>query len=220
MTRSSDRGRLTQENRNITRDEKTSAGVVQKSRRKRTDARKTMPSQGRESKDTQEGKQRARGRTTLARTLGKEVEDKKRAEGPMHNTASENPRKTKKAQRQTQTGNPRKRNRTDPQKEKDPPGEREPRPEDENGKQNASKTEKAKGVCRTRKRGAQKTQKATDSPQREDPVAEGTGDSAEAEETKRKRDRFSVALYATEERSPEGEKLCAGQNRGVKTKNK
>ena len=31
-----------------------------------------------------------------------------------------------------------------------------------------------------------------------------------------KRDRFSVALYATEERSPEDEKLYAGQNRGGK----
>ena len=31
-----------------------------------------------------------------------------------------------------------------------------------------------------------------------------------------KRDRFSVALYATEERSPEGEKLYAGQNRDGK----
>ena len=35
-----------------------------------------------------------------------------------------------------------------------------------------------------------------------------------------KRDRFSVALYATEERSPEGEKLYGGQNRGGKKKNK
>ena len=34
-----------------------------------------------------------------------------------------------------------------------------------------------------------------------------------------KRDRFSVALYATEERSPEDEKLYAGQNRGGKKKN-
>ena len=34
----------------------------------------------------------------------------------------------------------------------------------------------------------------------------------------KKRDRFSVALYATEERSPEGEKLYAGQNRGGKKK--
>ena len=33
-----------------------------------------------------------------------------------------------------------------------------------------------------------------------------------------KRDRFSVALYATEERSPEDEKLYAGQNRGKKKK--
>ena len=33
-----------------------------------------------------------------------------------------------------------------------------------------------------------------------------------------KRDRFSVALYATEERSPEDEKLYAGQNRGGKKK--
>ena len=32
------------------------------------------------------------------------------------------------------------------------------------------------------------------------------------------RDRFSVALYATEERSPEDEKLYAGQNRGGKKK--
>ena len=35
-----------------------------------------------------------------------------------------------------------------------------------------------------------------------------------------KRDRFSVALYATEERSPEDEKLYAGQNRGGKKKKK
>ena len=34
-----------------------------------------------------------------------------------------------------------------------------------------------------------------------------------------KQDRFSVALYATEERSPEDEKLYAGQNRGGKKKN-
>ena len=33
------------------------------------------------------------------------------------------------------------------------------------------------------------------------------------------RDRFLVALYATEERSPEDEKLYAGQNRGEKNKN-
>ena len=33
-----------------------------------------------------------------------------------------------------------------------------------------------------------------------------------------KRDRFSVALYATEERSPGNEKLYAGQNRGEKKK--
>ena len=35
-----------------------------------------------------------------------------------------------------------------------------------------------------------------------------------------KRDRFSVALYATEERSPGNEKLYAGQNRGGKKKKK
>ena len=35
---------------------------------------------------------------------------------------------------------------------------------------------------------------------------------------KNKRDRFSVALYATKERSPEDEKLYARQNRGGKTK--
>ena len=35
-----------------------------------------------------------------------------------------------------------------------------------------------------------------------------------------KQDRFSVALYATEERSPEDEKLYAGQNRGGKKKKK
>ena len=34
-----------------------------------------------------------------------------------------------------------------------------------------------------------------------------------------KRDRFSVALYATEERSLEDEKLYAGQNRGGEKKN-
>ena len=34
------------------------------------------------------------------------------------------------------------------------------------------------------------------------------------------RDRFSVALYATEERSPEDEKLYAGQNHGEKKKKK
>ena len=34
-----------------------------------------------------------------------------------------------------------------------------------------------------------------------------------------KRGRFSVALYATEERSPEDEKLYAGLNRGKKKKN-
>ena len=33
-----------------------------------------------------------------------------------------------------------------------------------------------------------------------------------------KRDRFSVALYATKERSPEDEKLYARQNRGGKKK--
>ena len=35
-------------------------------------------------------------------------------------------------------------------------------------------------------------------------------------DSSKERDRFSVALYATEERSPEGEKLYAGQNRGEK----
>ena len=35
---------------------------------------------------------------------------------------------------------------------------------------------------------------------------------------KKKNNRFSVALYATEERSPEDEKLYAGQNRGKKKK--
>ena len=35
-----------------------------------------------------------------------------------------------------------------------------------------------------------------------------------------KRDRFSVALYATEEQSPEDEKLYAGQNRGRNKKKK
>ena len=35
-----------------------------------------------------------------------------------------------------------------------------------------------------------------------------------------KRDRFSVALYATKERSPKDEKLYAGQNRGGKKKKK
>ena len=38
-------------------------------------------------------------------------------------------------------------------------------------------------------------------------------------EKQQKRDRFLVALYATEERSPEDEKLYAGQNRGGKKKN-
>ena len=37
-------------------------------------------------------------------------------------------------------------------------------------------------------------------------------------EKQQKRDRFSVALYATEERSPKDEKLYAGQSRGGKKK--
>ena len=39
-------------------------------------------------------------------------------------------------------------------------------------------------------------------------------------ETNKERDRFSVALYATEERSPKDEKSYAGQNRGEKKEKK
>ena len=80
-------------------------------------------------------------------------------------------------------GNPWKRSSTDPQEKKEPPGERTKTGGGEGEKQKATNTEMPKGMSRTREReGAQKTQKAADSAQREDPVAEGTGDSTEAEE--------------------------------------
>ena len=81
---------------------------------------------------------------------------------------------------------------------------------------------------RTREReGAQKTQKATDSAQREDPVAEGTGDSTEAEECpeteskpKNRIDRREEARIPIEEQLQGSQEECTkGETQRRKTTN-